>query len=713
MRSFLQKIKTNYNFAGTILLFIIAFLLLAYMMPRTRKFTYEFKVDSPWKEDDLTAPYKFAILKSDAEYQKEKDSALADLRYFFNYDEDQLDIQLNKFKKSFNDKWIEYSVSTLKIKNPDEYLERVQYAGYRQLQKDYADILSNLLGHIYIQGIVELSEVDLSLRPGSDIVILRGNLAKEKNIDALFTQKSAYEFVRTEMKEKISSDNRQPMSKYSQFLDQFEIEAFIVQNVFFDKDASDREKDMLLSSISMKKGMIQQGELIVSNGQIITPEIFQILYSLQMDYDSNQANVNSLLVLAGKLIFVFFVLLLIYVFLYNFRRELLRDLVKTLFILFMVVLMVFVASTTAKLERISFYVIPFTILPIILRTFFDERVAVFIHVLTTLLIGIIAPNSYEFIVLTIVAGLVAIFSLTNLYWRSRFFLSALLVVITYCLIYIGLRLINNGAITEKDLPYFANFGINGILTLVSFLLIYIFEKTFGFLSDTSLMELSDTNQPLIRNLSEVAPGTFQHSMQVASLAEDAIHRIGGNPLLARTGAMYHDIGKMYDPICFIENQTTGINPHDKLEFEESAGKIISHVEKGIELAKKNNLPEQIIDFIRTHHGTSTVQYFYRSYIKKYPEQEGDVMKFSYPGPKPFSKEMAVLMMADAVEAASRSLGVYTQERLSEVVEKIITQQIKDGQFEESPVTYRDITTVKEVFKTRLKNIYHARISYPS
>lgn len=713
MKSFLQKIKTNYNFAGTILLFIIAFFLLAYMMPRTRKFTYEFKIDSPWKEDNLTAPYKFAILKSDAEYKKEKDSALADLRYFFNYDAEQLDIQLKKFKESFDDKWIEYSVSAFKIKNADEYLGSIQYAGHRQLQKDYAAFLTDLLRQIYVQGVVELSEVDLSIRPGSEIVMLRGNIAEEKNIDALFTQKSAYEYVRAGMKEEIGNNKGLALSKYTQFLDQFEIEAFIVQNVFFDKDASDREREMLLSGISMKKGMIQQGELIVSNGQIITPEIYQILYSLQMDYDSNQANVNSLLVLAGKLIFVLFILTLIYVFLYNFRRELLRDLVKTLFILFMVVLMVFVASTTAKLEKVSFYVIPFTILPIILRTFFDERVAVFIHVLTTLLIGIIAPNSYEFIVLTIVAGLVAIFSLTNLYWRSRFFLSALLVVMTYCLIYIGLRLINNGTISEKDLPYFANFGINGILTLVSFLLIYVFEKTFGFLSDTSLMELSDTNQPLIRSLAEVAPGTFQHSMQVASLSEDAIHRIGGNPLLVRTGAMYHDIGKMSDPVCFIENQTTGINPHDKLEFEESARRIISHVEKGIELARKNNLPEQIIDFIRTHHGTNTVQYFYRSYIKKYPEQEVDVQKFSYTGPRPFSKEMAVLMMADAVEAASRSLGVYTQEKLSEVVEKIINQQLKEGQFEESPVTYRDITTVKEVFKTRLKNIYHARISYPS
>jgi len=288
-----------------------------------------------------------------------------------------------------------------------------------------------------------------------------------------------------------------------------------------------------------------------------------------------------------------------------------------------------------------------------------------------------------------------------------------MVVVTYCLVFTGLHLIREGSLENLNPEYYTSFGINGVLILISFLLIYVFEKTFGFLSDTTLMELSDTNQPLLRTMAEVAPGTFQHSLQVATLSEDAIYQIGGNPLLVRTGALYHDIGKIQDPIFFIENQTSGINPHDNLEFEESARRIVNHVALGIEMAKKNNLPDTIIDFIRTHHGTSTVQYFYRSYIKKYPAQDVDVRKFSYPGPKPFSKEMAVMMMADAVEAASRSLSEYSWSAISEMVEKVINLQLSEGQFDEAPITFLDIKAVKEVFKNRLKNIYHARISYPA
>ena len=712
MATFLQRVKARYKLAGTALLFIIAFLLISYMMPRERKFTYEFRENSPWKEENLIAPFRFAILKTDDEYQAERDSVLADIKPYFNFDAYLFADQLAKFKEKFNNSWIEYTLSDQNISSQEEYLGSRKYASLRKLQQHFDEFLYSLLESVYLKGIVQIPEGDVAISDDTEIILLRGNIAEETNLAGMFTLKSAYEHVREELGKELSENKSALVSRYRKFFEQFEIETFIAPNVFYDQVASEREKNLRLSDLSRKKGMIQQGELIVSNGEIITPEIYQILQSLKIAFDDNQGNVNSFLVLAGKLIFVIFSLILIYVFLYNFRRELLRDIVKTAFILFMVVLMVFVASTIARIDKNIFYIIPFAILPIILRTFFDERVAVFVHVLTTLIIGIIAPNTYEFVILNIIAGVVAIFSLTNLYHRSRFFLSALLVVITYCLAYIGIELINTGSLSEIDLTYFRDFGLNGILILISFLLIYVFEKTFGFLSDTTLMELSDTNQPLLRKLAEIAPGTFQHSMQVANLSEEAIHRIGGNPLLVRTGALYHDIGKMYDPIYFIENQTTGINPHDKLEFEESAEVIINHVQKGLELARKNNLPEPIIDFIRTHHGTSTVQYFYRSYIKKYPEQEVDVMKFSYPGPRPFSKEMAVLMMADSVEAASRSLGEYSQENISAMVEKIVSLQLKEGQFEDAPITYRDIATVKEVFKIRLKNIYHARITYP-
>ncbi len=712
MLSIYEKIISNYKNIGTILVFILTFLLITYMMPRERKFTYEFQIGSPWKKENLTAPFKFSIYKTDEEYQAEMDSTLSDLKLYYTFDPYQFKEQLNKFKDSFQKEWVEYSLKEYSISTEDKYYESGRYVSLRGLQDYYHNFIYDFLEKVYLKGIVELPEGDVSFDGSGYIVLMRGNIAEEKNSSELFTSKTAYKFLKEKIQEDIASNSNRNISRYNKFFDQFEIDRFIIPNVFYNSEVSEREKSERLSEISMKKGMIQQGELIISKGEIVTLEKFQILQSLKITYNEQQGNVNKFLVLSGKLIIVLLSLILIYVFLYNFRRELLRDLIKTSFILFMMVLMIFVASTIAKVEKVSFYIIPFTILPIILRTFFDERVAVFVHVLTTLIIGFIAPNSYEFIVLNILAGIVAIFSLTNLYRRSRFFISALLVVITYSMAYIGITVVHEGSFTQLKLDYFANFGLNGMLILISFLLIYVFEKTFGFLSDTTLMELADTNQPLLRKIAEIAPGTFQHSLQVANLSEEAIHRIGGNPLLLRTGALYHDIGKMYDPIFFIENQTSGINPHDNLAFEESAKTIINHVEKGVELARKNNLPEAIINFICTHHGTTTVQYFYKSYIKTYPEQEVDVSKFSYPGPKPFSKEMAVLMMADAVEAASRSLQEYSQETINELVEKVISKQLKQGQFEEAPITYVDIKAVKEVFKIRLKNIYHARISYP-
>jgi cyclic-di-AMP phosphodiesterase PgpH len=708
----LERIKNNSKTGVIISLFVVAFVLLAYMMPHERKFTYEFKKDSPWREENLVAPFNFAILKEDSVYKSEVDSVLADLKYFFNFDAFIFSQNLNTFRDAFSKEWIAYSMAEFKIPSEDEYLNSAKYLPYRNLQNYMDKFIFSLLEKVYLKGVVEIPEGNETIKTSSRLILLRGNIAEDIELSDLMTSKSAYEYVRSKLFEELGENKNYYLLSYQKFFEKFEIDRFISPNVFYDTVASERERNLRLSEVSMKKGMIQQGELIVAKGEIITAEIYQILQSLKAAYSDTQANVNVFLVLAGKLIFILFTLFLIFMFLYNFRREVLRDLVKTAFILFMIVFMVFIARAYSTLDKKWFYIIPFTILPIILRTFFDERIAVFVHVFTTMIIGIIAPNSYEFIVLNLFAGIVAIFSLTNLYRRSRFFLSAITVVLTYCIIYIGLHLIREGSLQNLNTDYFTSFGINGVLILISFLLIYVFEKTFGFLSDTTLMEISDTNQPLLRNMAEIAPGTFQHSLQVATLSEDAIHQIGGNPLLVRAGALYHDIGKMHDPIYYIENQTSGINPHDNLEFEESAKTIVNHVAIGLEFAKKNNLPKTIIDFIRTHHGTSTVQYFYKSYIKKYPAQEVDLKKFSYPGPKPFTKEQAILMMADSVEAASRSLSEFSAQNISEMVEKVINLQLTEGQFEEAPITFREIKTVKDVFKNRLRNIYHARISYP-
>jgi len=372
-----------------------------------------------------------------------------------------------------------------------------------------------------------------------------------------------------------------------------------------------------------------------------------------------------------------------------------------------------IASASIRFDLLSVYVLPFSILPIILKTFFDSRLALFVHIITILVVGFFVPNGYEFVFLNVLAGMVAIISLTDAYRRSKIVVTAVAVMLTYSIIYIGIALVQEGDLMQIDYKYFSWFGVNGLLILISYPLLYIFEKTFGFISDATLMELSDTNQPLLRKLAENAPGTFQHSLQVANLAEDAIYRIGGNPLLVRAGALYHDIGKMDEPLYFIENQSSTINPHDDLEFEQSARIIIDHVRKGVELARKNKLPEPIVNFIRTHHGTTTVQYFYKSFLRKYPEAEVDVQKFSYLGPKPDSKETAVVMMADSVEAASRSLKSITEDTIDKLVDSIITAQMTDEQYNDAQVTFKDITTIKEVFKKRLRNIYHVRISYPT
>jgi hypothetical protein len=419
------------------------------------------------------------------------------------------------------------------------------------------------------------------------------------------------------------------------------------------------------------------------------------------------------LVIIGKFILVFTSLFVIFLFLKNFRKEVLDSYVRVIFILLSMILMILIASTTIKFNLVSIYLLPFTILPIILKTFFDSRLALFIHIIIVLLVGFFAPNGFEFVFLNVVAGMVAIISLTNVYRRSKLLVTSIYVILSYSIIYLGIALVQEGSLGNIELKYFRWFGVNGMLMLISYPLIYMFEKSFGFLSDATLMELSDTNQPLLRRLAELAPGTFQHSLQVANLAEDAVFQIGGNPLLVRAGALYHDIGKMDESLYYIENQTTNINPHDNLEFEQSARIIIDHVRKGVELARKNKLPEAIVDFIRTHHGTSTVQYFYRSYLSKYPEADVDVRKFSYPGPRPISKETAIVMMADSVEAASRSLKTIDETGLDRLVDSIIGTQMTEEQYNDAQITFKDITIIRDIFKRRLRNIYHVRISYPA
>ncbi|HRN42425.1 MAG TPA: HDIG domain-containing protein, partial [Vicingus sp.] len=402
----------------------------------------------------------------------------------------------------------------------------------------------------------------------------------------------------------------------------------------------------------------------------------------------------------------------LFIFLKNVSTEVYHENKNIAFI--MLIMLGFLALTilVVKFSSFSVYLIPFCAIPILFRTFFGNRIALFVFVITTFIISFVVPNSFEFILIEIIAGITTLYTILNVNKRSELFFTALIIFISFSVIYIGFSIIHEGSITKINWSNLKWFGISAGLTLFTYPLIYLFEKMFGYISDVTLLELSDTNNKLLRELNLKAPGTFQHSLQVANLAEEAIREIGGNALLVRTGALYHDIGKMINPAYFIENQSSGINPHDDLNYEESASIIINHVILGIEMAKKNQLPEQLIDFIRTHHGTTKTQYFLRMFAIENPDLNIEDKMFQYPGPIPFSKETAVLMMADGVEAASRSLKTYSIETITELVNTIIDYQVKENQFINTDITFKHITLIKRLFIKKLTNIYHVRVEYP-
>jgi putative nucleotidyltransferase with HDIG domain len=716
LRRFFKYIRENLKLITVVFLFIISAFIIVYLFPRQGKFKYEFRKMEVWKHDDLKAPFDFPIYKSESMLAKERDSVMRFFKPYFTYDAYIVTDQLEKFEETFDRKWSEYTMAEFRIRSEKEYLNSGNYNSLIEMGAQIRDYIAEQLQKVYLKGIIETGDLEEKLnRKITSVHVIKGNISEELELEDMFTTRSAYEYLKMSLNQYLTDNSTYYTKRYRSFFKQFDLNTFIKVNVNYDESKSMKAQKEITDKISLTHGMIQKGQLVISNGEVVTNEKFRVLESLKMEYEQQLGFMTDQLVKLGKSILVFLSMLVMFLFLYNFRKEVLNDTKKTGFILFLFILIILIASLTTRLNLVNIYVIPFVILPIILKTFYDERLALFIHFIAILLIGFFAPNSFEFVFLTSIAGMVAIFSLTNLYRRSKLVITALLVFITYCALYLGIMIVKEGNVanmTSEDLTIFAWFGINGILILIAYPLMYIFEKTFGFLSDATLFELSDTNQPLLRKLAETAPGTFQHSLQVANLAEEATIKVGGNPLLVRTAALYHDIGKMAKPIYYIENLSSDINPHDNLEFEESAKIIISHVENGVETARKYNLPQAIVDFIRTHHGTTTVQYFYRSYIKKYPEEEVDVRKFSYPGPKPFSKETAIMMMADAVEAASRSLKIINEKTLEKTVENIISYQQKEEQYNNANITFRDITTIKEVFIKRLKNIYHARIVYP-
>lgn len=695
MQKLLTFLRNRHEAIFRALLFIGAALIISLVLPKEGKFKYEYQKSRPWGHEDLVAPFGFAILKPKAEVEKELAAAKEAKKYYFKVD------------KSIAEK----QKAVLETKLADE----IRYPAFISLSENKKkQFLANnieegqqILDKVYSKGIIEVvSEVEKQNDEFDIYLLSDNNVEQSRDLGSFLTVSKAQQFIETEL-----NQNAEKIDKSA--LRQLLTDA-ISQNVLFDKQMTQKVGENDLNNVSITRGAIAEGEKIIDKGDIVDDAKFQVLESLRTEYEKQLGSSgSSSLIFLGHFILSAIVLLVLYIFIILFRPHIAQNNLYVVFILLMVLLMVISASVVHHFTVLHPYVVPFCILPIIIRAFFDTRLALFTHLVTTLIIGYIVPNGFQFVFLQLLAGIISIFSYVNMQQRSQLFIIIAIIFATYSVSYFGIAIIQEGDIQSINLSYFAYFAASVGLTLFVYPLIYVLEKIFGFVSDVTMLELSNTNSTLLRELAVKAPGTFQHSMQVANLAESAIFAIEGNPMLMRTGALYHDIGKMEMPMYFVENQVSGVNPHDELSFEESARIIISHVGRGVEMAKKHKLPEQIIDFIRTHHGTSVVRYFYHSHLKNYPEGEIDKEAFSYPGPLPFSKETAVLMMADTVEAASRTMKEHSPEKISELVDRLIDHQVEENQFVNSNITFRDITVIRKIFKKKLAEIYHARIEYPS
>ena len=685
---FFSRLSEQYSYILKILLFIFSITIIVLQFPKEGKFKYEYKRGKPWMHEDLIAPFDFAILKSNDELSSEKNSAINDLNLYFSYNSNIGKEKIKFFSNEFEQKWDEkYGSSKEKLYNIN-------------LKAAIA-----ILDTIYSKGIIQLTDSIENKRGDYIVNILKSNVAEEKELSEIFTIQTAYDYIIAELNNKSHIDKEILLPL---------LENSISQNVNYDEEITNKYKQNIVSNISLTRGMVQKGERIISKGELLNSEKFQVLESMKKEYESQLGSSTKYFkIILGQILLVCISFIALFLFLLSFRKDVLADNKKVFFILLNIFIMVLITGTVVKLDTAYLYLIPLCIIPIIIRAFFDTRLALFVYIVTVIIIGFLVPNSFEFVFLQLITGIITIVSIVNLRKRSQFFVSSVLIFITYSATYVGMTLIQDGSLSDINTNNFIWFAGSSLFILFSYPLIFIFEKLFGLITDVSLMELSDVNSKLLRELSVKAPATLQHSIQVSNLAEEAIYAIGGNTLLMRVGALYHDIGKMNMSLYFTENQGMGINPHDDITSEESASIIISHVIKGIELAKKHNLPERVIDFIRTHHGTRRTQYFYTKFIKNNPGEVVDESKFKYIGPIPFSKETAVLMMADAIEAVSRTLKMPDEDSINLMVENIINAQIEHQQFVNADITFRDITIIKKIFKKKLQNMFHVRIEYPS
>lgn len=638
--------------------------------------------------ETLIAPYTFAILKSDKVIKMERDSAIKNLIPYLSLQDSIAKNQINALSNKIDEIFRR---------------EKTEIIYPRVIKPRILEVFER----IYNNGILEQS-------PGSypyldnrkkEAYIIRKNIAEKIPVQQIHSLKTAYTKAVLELDELKDQDNDLKIT-----IGKLRPEDFISANLTFDKIKTEAERSKMLDEISTTRGVVQEGERIVAKGDVISVQTYTILESLKNSIESNRGDLKKYyLIILGKLIFISALLLTLFLFIFHIRRYLLRSKRDITFTLAMMILMILFYRIAISYDTFPVYIVPFTVLALIIRTFLDARLAIFVNTITALIIGFMVPNGYEFVLLSIPAGSIAVIVQNKLQRREQIILTSIAIFFVYAVIYTGISLMQEANLSI-DLNQLKWFLINAALTLITYLLVFVMEKSFGFVSDVTLIELSNSSQKLLRRLSEEAPGTNQHSLQVANLAEEAILRLGGNPLLARAGAMYHDIGKIMQPQYFTENQAMGLNPHQNHTSLESAQIILEHLDHGVELAHKHKLPEQIIDFIRTHHGTTKTAYFFNKSIGI--DGETDEKNFTYPGPLPSTRETAVVMLADSIEAASRSLVDKTNENFKKIIDLVFNQKIEAGQLNEAPLTFKDINLLKEVFLEKLQNIYHVRVAYP-
>ena len=675
----IQITKEKINLLTRIGLFVSLVVIIVLLFPKDNKFKYQYEIGKPWSYELITASFDFPIYKTDEQLEADRKELLSTYTPYFIYDEKVADQQLGK--------WL----SDWKNKNQEE----PKYTAY--VERKFRDIYSK---GVVTSGIYE----QLLMNKRKNIAIVRdGRKTDLLSTDEIYTPKSAYEELILNKPDYITIQD----------LNSYNLNLFLVDNLRYDSITSQNVKEDMVKNLSLTSGMVQTGEKIIDRGEIVSPGAYSILNSMKIETQRrNTAFKESGYVIIGELIIVIGLIMLLALYLYLFRLNLFENLNHLIFIALMILFIVSISSLVLKFTSLGIYIVPFTMLPIIIRVFFDSRTALFAHFITILIVSFMVDNPFTFIVLQIMAGMTAVSGLKDLTARSQLTQTAFYIFISYSVVYLATELVSEGAINRIYFLPIVYFAISSALLLLAYVLIYIFEKIFNLISAITLVELTNINSDLMIKFAENAPGTFQHSLQVSNLATEAAKKIGANSLLVRTGALYHDIGKMLNPEYFIENQVGGDNPLMQMSHEDAAQAIIKHVSDGVTLARKNGLPDQIIGFITTHPGRTKTRFFYNSFINDNPGVTPNDEKFTYPGPLPFSKETAILMMSDAVEARSRTLDEYTEMSISNMVDSMINSQIADGQLKDAPISFKDVETVKKVLADKIKNIYHSRITYP-